>query len=148
MIVRAMTNFRLAGLRRGRVVVGGEERVHVVAVDGLHLEADRLHALRGVFALRLLRHRVERDVVRVVDEDQVVELPVARELERLHRDAFLHAAVAREDDDVMVEDFVLCRIEAGGGHLLCDGLPTPFATPWPSGPLVVSTPSGSCISSG
>ena len=44
-------DLRLAACRRRRGVVGGEERVHVVAVDGLHIEADRLHALRGVFAL-------------------------------------------------------------------------------------------------
>ena len=58
----------------------------------------------GVLALRLVRHRVERDVVRVVDQDEVVELLVAGELDRLHRDALLHAAVAGEADDVVVEN--------------------------------------------
>src|SRR5438874_1469273 len=27
-------------------------------------------------------------------------------------------------------------------------MPTEFATPWPSGPVVVSTPDGACVSSG
>ena len=73
--------------------------------------------LAGVLALRLLGHRVERDGVRVVDEDQVVELLVARERERLHRDALLHAAVAREADDVVIEDGVLVGVEARLRHL-------------------------------
>ena len=81
-----------------------EEGLHLVPVDGLHVEADGLEALGRVLALRLLRHRVERHGVRVVDEDEVVELLVPGEGDGLHRDAFLHAPVAGEADDVMVED--------------------------------------------
>ena len=98
-----------------------EELVHVVAVDGLDVVAERLEALRRVLALRRLGHRVERDGVGVVDEDEVVELLVPGELHRLERDAFLHAAVAGEADDVMVEDRVLRRVEARLGHLRGDG---------------------------
>ena len=98
-----------------------EEELHVVAVDGLDVVAERLEALGGVEALRGLGHRVERDGVRVVDEDQVVELLVPGELHRLERDAFLHAPVAGEADDVMVEDRVVLRVEARLGHLRGDG---------------------------
>ena len=77
--------------------------------------------LGRVLALRLLGHGVERDVVGVVDEDQVVELLVTGKLERLHRHAFLHAAVAGEADDVMIEDRVLLGVEARLGHLGRDG---------------------------
>ena len=42
------------------------------------------------------------------------------ELDRLQRDALLHAAVAGEADDVMVEDRVLLRVEARRGHLRGD----------------------------
>ena len=80
------------------------KRRHVVAVHRLDVPADRLEAQGRVLALGLRRHGVERHVVRVVDQDEVVELLVAREFDGLHRDALLHAAVAREADDVVVED--------------------------------------------
>ena len=85
------------------------------------VEADRLEPLGRIFALRLLRHRVERHGVRVVDEDQVVELLVARELDGLHPYALLHAAVARETHDVMIEDDVVFRVEPRLCHLGRDG---------------------------
>ena len=115
---------RLAAARPLGALEGGEERLHLVAVDRLDVEAERLEALGRVLALRLLGHRVERDGVRVVDEDQVVELLMAGEGDRLHRDALLHAAVAREADDVVIEDGVLGGVEAGLGHLRAAAMPT------------------------
>ena len=97
-----------------------EERLHLVAVDGLHVEPERLETLGGVLALGLLGHRVQRDGVRIVDEDQVVELLMAGEGERLHGDPLLHAAVARQADDVVIEDGVLGGVEAGLRHLGAD----------------------------
>ena len=52
--------------------------LHVLAVDFLHVEAVGLETLAGVFALRFLRHRVERDGVRVVNQDQIIEPEMAR----------------------------------------------------------------------
>jgi hypothetical protein len=46
---------------------------------------------------------------------------VAGEGDGFHRDAFLHAAVAREAHDVMIEDHVLCRVEVRFGHLRGNG---------------------------
>ncbi len=108
---------RFAAAGALRLVEGLQERRHVVAVDRLHVPADRLEPAGGVFALRLRRHRVERDVVRVVDQDQIVEPLVPGELDRLHRHALLHAAVAGQADDVMIEDRVLGRVEARRRHL-------------------------------
>ncbi len=42
---------------------------------------------------------------------------MAGERHRLHRHALLHAAVARQNDDVVIEDGVLLGVEAGLGHL-------------------------------
>ena len=78
--------------------------LHVLAVDFLHVKAVGLEAHPGVFALRLLRHRVERDGVRVVDQDQVIESEMAGERARFRRDALLQTAVAREADDMMIEN--------------------------------------------
>src|ERR1044071_5953797 len=72
---------RLSALGLLRLVEGLQENRQVMAVDRLHVPADGLETRGGVFALRLVRHRVERDVVRVVDEDQVVELLVAGEFD-------------------------------------------------------------------
>ena len=108
---------RFFGLGFFGLVVGLQDRSEIVAVDGLHVPADRLEALCGVFALRLIRHRVEGDVVGVVDENQVIELLVAGERDRLHRDAFLHAAVAGETHDVIIKNRVLGGVETRGRHL-------------------------------
>ena len=76
-------------------------------------------------------------------------LLVAGEARRLQRDALLHAAVAGQADDVMVEDGVLGGVEARGQpswrRRPC---PTALPTPWPSGPVVVSTPRACASSSG
>ena len=111
---------RLAAARPLGAHEGGEERLRLVAVDRLDVEPQRLEPLGRVLALGLLGHRVQRDGVRVVDDDQVVELLVAREGERLHRDPLLHAAVARQADDVVIEDGVLRGVEAGLRHLGAD----------------------------
>jgi hypothetical protein len=75
-------------------------------------------------------------------------LLVAGEGDRLHRDALLHAAVARQADDVVIEDRVLRRVEARLGHLRGTAMPDGVRDPCPSGPVVVSTPLGACVSSG
>ncbi len=111
---------RLAAARPLGAHEGGEERLHLVAVHRLDVEPERLEPLGRVLALGLLGHRVQRDGVRIVDEDQVVELLVAREGERLHRHPLLHAAVARQADDVVIEDGVLGGVEAGLRHLGAD----------------------------
>jgi hypothetical protein len=84
---------------------------------GRHVPADRLKTRGGVFALRFRRHRVKRDVIRVVDQNEIVESLVAGELDGFHPHAFLHTPVAGEADDMVVENRVFGGVEAGGGHL-------------------------------
>ncbi len=115
--------------------------------NGLHVPADRLELLRGVLALGHLRHRVEGDVVGIVDQDQVIELVVPGERDGFQRDAFLQAAVAREADDVVVEDGVLARVELRGRHLLRNGdadrswpRPARAGRWWPRRPPFQTTP--------
>ena len=75
----------------------------------LHVKAVGLETLAGIFALRLRRHRVERDGVRVVDQDQVIESEVTGERARFRRDAFLQTTIARQADHVLIENPVLGR---------------------------------------
>ena len=113
----------LAALRLFRPVERLQERRHVVAVHRLDVPSDRPEPEGRVLALRHIGHRVERDVVRVVEEDQVFELLVAGELDRLHPDPLLHAAVAREAYDMVVEDRMVRRVEARRRHLAGDRHP-------------------------
>ncbi|CAH0365717.1 unnamed protein product, partial [Pelagomonas calceolata] len=99
----------LDGLVDGLEVVAVRQRDDVPAVglvSGTH-----------ILGLRELGHLVERDIIRVVQDDQVVELLVRREARRLGTDALLEAAVADHAEDVVVEDRVLRRVEHGGRHL-------------------------------
>ena len=92
--------------------------LEVVAVrEGNHVPAVGLVARADVLGLRELGHLVERDVVGVVQDDQIVELLVGGEAGRLRGDALLEAAVADHAEDVVVEDRVLRRVEHGRAHL-------------------------------
>ncbi len=103
------------------LVEGLEHGREIVAVNRLHLPADGLESGGGILTLRAVGHGVERHIVRVVDQDEVVEFLVSGERRGLHGHAFLHAAVAREADDVVVEDLMFRRVEARRGHLAGDG---------------------------
>ncbi len=94
--------------------------IEIVAVHDGDVPADRLVDLRRVFALGELGHGVERDVVGIVNQDEVVEGVVRRERDRLTRHAFLEAAVARECDDVVVENRVVRRVVFRRGHLAAE----------------------------
>jgi hypothetical protein len=72
-------------------------------VDVQHLPAVRLVAGGHVFRERDVRVALDRDLVRVVDRDQVAELLVARERGSLARHALLQIAVARDDIHEVVE---------------------------------------------
>ena len=70
-----------------------EKFLHILAFDLLNIKAVCLHTFAGVFALRLFRCGIQRDGVRIVDVDQVIEAPVASESTRFGGDAFLHVAI-------------------------------------------------------
>ena len=113
---------RFAALGFFGLVEGLEDRVEVVAVgQRLHVPADGLETGGGAFALCLVRHGVERHIVGVVDENQIVESLVAGEGAGFHRHAFLHAAVACEADDMVVEYLVPGRVEMRRRHLAGQG---------------------------
>ena len=112
---------RLAGGGLG-LFEGGEECRHVLPIDGLHVPLDRLETLRGVLALRVVRHGIERHVVGIVNEDEIIELEVPGECDGLHGHAFLHAAIARKRDDVVVENLVRRGVVFRRRHLLRNGV--------------------------
>ncbi len=132
---------------RARRVDRASHSLGVVAVDVRHhVPAVGLEALRRIVGEPAVHFAVDRDAVVVVEADQLAELQRAGERAGLVRDAFHEAAVAEEHLRVVIDD-----IEAGAvegcreQHFSASAMPTAFARPWPSGPVVVSMPtSGSC----
>ena len=100
---------RLVGLALRRLDRGVElgDVLDVLAgllpVDGLHVPAVRLVALGDVFGEGDVGVVFDRDLVGVVDHDEVAELLVTGERGCLARDALLQVAVAGDDVDEVVE---------------------------------------------
>src|SRR5436853_7324398 len=76
------------------VVQRVEESLHIVAVDFLDVEPISLKTRARIFALSVLRGRVERDRVAVVNQNQIIETEVSREGTRFRAHAFLQATVS------------------------------------------------------
>gem|GEM_PF-3780110 len=76
---------RAAGLGSLRLVEGLQQRLHLIAGGNrLHIPTDRLEPLARVLALCLVRHRIECDVVGVINQNQVVQPLMTGEFDRLH----------------------------------------------------------------
>lgn len=89
---------------------GGEECFGVLVVlagllpvDDLDVPAERLVAGVDVLGERDVGVVLDRDLVRVVERDEVAELLATRERTSLVRDAFLHVTVAGDHVGVVVE---------------------------------------------
>ena len=77
----------ICGLPLSRSFAFFEARAGTPACRGrrcLHVPAERLETLAGVLALRGRGHRVERHVVRIVNQDEVIEPEVPGERDGLH----------------------------------------------------------------
>ena len=90
--------------------------VEVVSIDLVDIPPDGSVARGGVLALCDGAHGIERHIVRIINEDQVVEAEVAGERAGFHRHAFLKAAITCERDDMVVENAVRGCVEAGLAH--------------------------------
>ena len=67
---------------------------------------------------------------------------MARERDRFLADAFDPTAIAGNHIGLMIENFAAGR---AASTVSASAVPTDVATPWPSGPVVVSTPAGMTI---
>ena len=139
LIVCAMIAARLAGRER-HGVEACEQRVVVVAVDldGPSSRTPRSLSASGSSRVRRLRARALLQSVAVDDHDEVVEAAVAGRHHRLPVAALLQLAVAEQDEDATRRSVEASR------RLPC---PTATGRPWPSGPVLVSTP-GTFLRSG
>ena len=104
MVVLRGDQRRLVGLVRG--LDGGRDGVRIVAVDVEGVPAGRLDARHLVGDVGERDRAVDRDVVVVPEEDQLVELQAACQRDGLLADAFHQAAVAADDIGVVVDEVV------------------------------------------
>ena len=137
----AFANEGLGNDDLGFAVVGGFCRfdrgldgVEIMTVDGHCIPADGGVEGLGVLALRHFGHRIERDVVGVENEDQVVELIVRSEGDGLTRDAFLKAPITREGDHMIVDDLVLGSVVFRRSHLAAERITDGIADALPERP--------------
>ena len=89
----------------------------VVTVDVLHVPAVGFVALSDVLREREARVAVDRDVVVVVEEDDVVETEVRGEAAGFAADALHHVAVGGDAEDASREERCAPTIEARREHL-------------------------------
>ena len=104
--------------------------MHIVALNFLHVEAVGFITLPGIFALGLLGHRVQSDCVRIVNQNQVIETEMSGEGAGFGRNAFLHATITGETENVLIENTMLGGIEMCGCHFrrhgYADRIPHPL----------------------
>ena len=107
---------------------GGLHGFRIVPVDlGDHMPAVGLEAFRGVVeepgrcVAVTADLAVDRDVVVVVDRDQLAQAQRAGQRAGLMRDAFHETAVAEEDIGEVVDDVVAGLVELRGQRLLRQG---------------------------
>src|SRR5438874_2603061 len=90
-----------------RDIAGVKKLLHVVTLDLLHVESISLISLPSVFALRLLRHGIERDSVGIVNQNQIIETEMAGECARFRGYALLETTVARETKNMLIKNPML-----------------------------------------
>ncbi len=96
----------------GKGLVG---KFQVVAVDFDDFPAHGGIEFDIVAGLRLFRRGVKSDVVGIVNEDEIVQLQHGGNGHCFAGDAFLHAAVASQTENVLAENGVLLCVETGRG---------------------------------
>ena len=90
------------------------------SLDVLHVPAQRLVARRAILGERDRRRAVDRDVVVVVEVDELAETERAGDRRRLVRDAFHQIAVGGDAVHAMVDDLVVRPVVALGEEPLRD----------------------------
>ena len=115
----------------------GGDRIGVVAVDPLGSPAMRTKPLDLVVRHREAGRPVDRYRVIVVKDDQLVEPQMPGDRQCLVADTLHQAAIAAKDVSVMIDNVAA---ELVASMRSASAMPTEFANPWPSGPVVVSMP--------
>ncbi len=134
--------------QQGRFV-GDRTRFFYCAFDGVgvvtvhaahHVPAVGFKAFGGIVGEPAFNVAVDGDAVVIIEGHQFAQLQGTGQGAHFVRDAFHHAAVAHEGVGVVVDDVVARTVELRRQRFSAIAIPTALAIPWPSGPVVVSTP--------
>ena len=87
----------------------------IMTVDGDSVPLLRAEIGFCVLALSDFCHRIESNVVRIINHHQIVQTVVSGKGDCFFSDTFLQATVAKQSEYVMVKNRVFGRIEASGG---------------------------------
>ena len=104
------------------LMLPGFDGIEVMAVDGHSVPAERGVESLGILALCDLGHGVQRDIVGVKNDDEIVEAVVGGKSHGFTSDTLLEAAIASEGEDMIVDDFVISRVVLRGGHFATEGI--------------------------
>ncbi len=97
-------------------------------------------AFRRIIGKPAFGFAVDGDAVVIVKTDQLAQSERAGQRTGLMGDPLHQTAIAHEHPGVMVNDLMAGAIKLRRQRPFGDGHPNAFASPWPSGPVVVSTP--------
>ena len=95
---------------------GGLHGLQIMSVDLIGLPPVGIVPLHDVLRLGVFGHLIERHLVGVVEDHQVVQLLVGGEGCGLCGDALLEAAISGQHEDVVVEELVGLGVVDCGGH--------------------------------
>ena len=129
-------------LRRGRCSAASIASRSFPSSTRSDVPAVGLEAAGHVLGEGERRCAVDGDVVVVVDDGELAEPEMTGERRRLAGDALHQVAVAGEDPGPVIHDLVPGRLNCAASSRSAIAMPTALPKPWPSGPVVVSTPGG------
>ena len=120
----ALTDHRLGNDHlRATIVIGlglGDRRsngCHVVTIDAHRVPVLRFEISLGIFALRNIGHRIERHIIGIINEHEVVQAVVTGKRDRFLGHTFLKASVSHQRDDMMIKNHMLRGVESCGSTL-------------------------------
>ena len=88
-----------------------------MTIDSHGIPTEGSEILFRIPSLGLVSHRVERDVIAVINEDEIVQLIVSRKCNRLLGNSLLKTSVTGESNHVVVKNGVIRSVETTGRSL-------------------------------
>jgi hypothetical protein len=102
--------------------------------------AERFEAGSDVFAEGDVGAGGQGDVILVVEVDELAKLEIASDGRGLEGDPFHDVTIGDDAIGVVIYDSWPGRLKVSARKRSAMAKPTPLAKPWPSGPVVTSTP--------
>ena len=115
-----LDHLRLTLCRLGPLV-GPQDFFKIMPIDFLNIPAVGTISGGNILALANGKHGVEGHVVVVMEKNKVVETEMTCKRGSLSRNPLLEAAVSGKNNDVVVKNGMIRRVEVCGSHFLGHG---------------------------